>query len=441
MKSVTLVNFVPPLHSDTTVPLGPLYIAAVLEEAGCEVDFRDYQVTSYENPLAHKSIVDFLSDSEDTLAIGCLFNTLPFLLPSLKEIKDENPEKVIILGGAGPSSVAARLMEEFPFVDVVVKGEGEKTMEELARGVMYEDVKGIVYRANGKVFTTLERERIHNLDALPFPAYEKIDVSQYTQAGVITARGCVYHCSFCEVAPLWGYHTEQRSVSSVIDEIQMLRDQGVTSLHINDDTFVLDRRWVVAFCDAVVHEGIDVTWRCLGRINLMDKALLKSMADAGCTGVQYGIESGSQHVLNTVGKQIDIPHAKEVIGLSVECIEHVLATFMWGFPFETLGDFYQTIYLMGEVAEMGALVKLLFLSPAPLSPLCKEFRDRLKFDEKFVPNLLWGVYRDKFSQDEKERVFELIRQYPDVFSALYYVYTPEVEEKYQILKKAGMLVR
>ena len=437
--NLTLVNLVPPLKGDTTVPGGPLYIAAVLEEEGWYVDFRDYQLTTYENPLDQKNIKDFLSDSEDILAIGCFFNVLPFLLPSLEEIKAETPEKIIILGGSGPSSVAERLMRKFPFIDVVVKGEGEKTVKEIAQGIPYSRIKGIVYRSNGRIIQTPERERIHNLDALPFPAYEKIDLSHYTQAGVVTARGCPYHCSFCEVASLWGYHTEQRSVSSVIKETKMLYDRGITSLHINDDTFVLNRKWVLDFCQSLKNENIDITWRCLGRINLMDRDLLTTMANSGCVGIQYGIESGSEEVLKKVGKQITIPQVKEVIKMSVDAIEYVVSTFMWGFPFETMGDFFQTIYAMGVLADLGSLVKLLFLSPAPLSPLCKEYGNQLAFDEKFVPHLLWGVYEDKFSPEEKEQVFEMILQHPDVFSALYYVNSPDVEKKYEFLKNAGML--
>ncbi|MGD2247736.1 MAG: radical SAM protein [Candidatus Methanofastidiosia archaeon] len=438
MKSVTLVNLVPQVK-DSTVPLGPLYIAAVLEDMGCQVDFRDYQLSGYQNPLCHESILDFLSNSEDFLGIGCYFNVLPFLLPSLEKIKEETPEKTIILGGPGPSSVAKKLMEKFSCIDVIVKGEGEATMKELAENTPLNRINGIVYRDNGKIYTTPKRERINNLDCLPFPAYEKVDLSLYDQAGVVTARGCPYHCSFCEVASLWGYHTEHRSVDQVIKEITMLHEKGVTSLHINDDTFVLHRKWVLSFCEKLQKESIDMTWKCLGRINLMDEELLSAMADAGCTGIQYGVESGSERVLKMVGKQISVPQIKKVIALSTKYIEYVLSTFMWGFPFETMGDFFQTVYLMGVLVEMDSLVKLLFLSPAPLSPLYREYCDQLKFDEKFVPNLLWGDYQDTLSVEEKHDVINFIREYPDVFAAFYYIYTPEVEKKYQFLKKAGIL--
>ncbi len=439
MKAVTLVNFVPRLEGETSVPLGPLYIAAVLEKVGCCVDFRDYQTASYINPLNLESMIDFFAECEDTIGISCLFNVIPFLLPALKKIKAEHPEKTIILGGPGPSSTAEKLVERFPFIDVVVKGEGELTAVDLAKGLPYKDVKGIVYNT-GTIVTTPEQERIRNLDELPFPAYEKVDFSQYDHTGVITARGCPYHCTFCEVAPLWGYHTEQRSVTNVVAEIKMLyKKYGVTTLHINDDTFVLNRKWVEDFCHTLKVEGIDITWRSLGRINLMDRNLLAKMADAGCIGIQYGIESGSEAVLKRVDKQITILKMREVIKLSCEYIGQVVTTFMWGFPFETMDDFYQTVYVMGEVADMGALVKLLFLSPAPLSPLYRKYCNQLRFDKKFVSNLLWGVFKDTLLPEEKGEIIKLILENPDVFPGFYYVYSPDVEKKYRILKEAGLL--
>ncbi len=440
MKSMTLVNLVPKLGSETAVPIGPLYVATVLEQAGCEVDFRDYQSAPYENPLTQKNIIEFLSDSEDILGVSCLLSTLPFLLPSLKKLKAEIPEKTIILGGPGATCAAEKLLERFPFIDLVVKGEGEHTAVDLAKGLPYHDIRGIVFHSNGKVVSTPERERIHHLDEVPFPAYDKVDLLRYDQVGVITARGCTYHCTFCEVAPLWGYHNEQRSVSNVIAEIKTLHDTyGVKLLHIYDDTFVLNRKWVLNFCEALKAEKMDITWRCMGRINLMDEELLSHMADAGCVSIQYGIESGSERILKRVGKQITVPQAEKVVKLSVEYIERVVTTFMWGFPFETMGDFFKTIFLMGKLSGMGSLVRLLLLHPAPSSSLYREYADQLQFKEEFATTLLWGPFKDRALSEEKKEVFEMIIQNPDIFSGFHYVYSPDVEKKHQFLKKAGLL--
>lgn len=440
MKAMTVVNFVPRLEGETTIPLGPLYITSVLEQAGCDVDFRDYQLVSHPHQLSQEAMVNFLSDSHNTLGVGCLFNTLPFILLCLQKIKAEYPEKIIILGGPGPSSVAEKIMNRFPFIDIVVKGEGEHTVCDIAKELPLRNIKGIVYHSDGKVVVNPLRDRIGNLDTVPFPAYDKIDFSKYNHAGIITTRGCPYHCSFCEVAPLWGYHTVQRSISNVISEIRVLHNQyGVKSLHLNDDTFVLNRKWILHFCDALRAEDLDITWRCLGRINLMDEDMILTMADAGCVGIQYGIESGSEHVLKLIKKQITIQQIKNIIEMSVNHIDNVVSTFMWGFPFETMEDFYETIYLMGVVAEMGSLIKLLFLSPAPLSPLYQEYTHQLKFEEKFVSNLLWGVIGDEIPHREKKQILQIITQNPDIFSGFFYIYTPEVDKKYRVLKEAGII--
>jgi anaerobic magnesium-protoporphyrin IX monomethyl ester cyclase len=439
VKSITLVNFVPALEGETTTPLGPLYVTSILENAGYEVDFRDYQLVLYQNPLTQKSILDFLSDTHDTVGVSCYFNTLPFVLLSLQKVKTEYPEKTIILGGPGPTSVAEKIVQRFPFIDILVKGEGEHTVSDIAKGVPHKDIKGIVYQSHGKVIKNPPRERI-NLDTLPFPAYDKIDFSQYDNAGIITTRGCPYHCTFCEVAPLWEHHTERRSVSNVISEIKMLHHQyGVKSIHINDDTFVLSRKWVIDFCNHLKTENLDITWRCLGRINLMDEDLLSIMADAGCTGIQYGIESGSDRILNLIGKQITVQQIKKVMELSVDHIKNVSSSFIWGFPFETMDDLYETIYLMGVLAKMGCHIKFFFLSPLPLSPLYKKYSSQLKFDEKLVSNLLFGVVKDKIPPGEKEQILLMITQNPDIFPGFFHIHTPDVDKKYSVLKEAGLI--
>jgi radical SAM superfamily enzyme YgiQ (UPF0313 family) len=169
----------------------------------------------------------------------------------------------------------------------------------------------------------------------------------------------------------------------------------------------------------------------------MDRALLKSMADAGCVAVQYGIESGSQRVLDTVGKQINVAQVKEIVTVSAEYMK-TITTFMWGFPFETLGDLFQTVYLMGEVAEMGGLLSLYLLAPTPLSAICREYYDQLQFSEELVSNLLWGVF-DEIPQKEKDQIFEMIRENPDIFSGFYHIHTPDFDKKYEFLKGANLI--
>lgn len=435
MKSATLVNIMPRLGGETTLPTGLLYIAAVLENTGCQVDFRDYQV-AYKGGLTLEHMVDVLDTPDETIGISCLFNALPFVLRALKELKDETPEKTIILGGPGPSSVAENMMQAFPYIDVIVRGEGEGTITELAQGVPYKHVKGIVFRSGQTVITTPPRERIHTLDEVPFPAYDKVDLTKYDHVGIITARGCPYQCTFCEVAPLWGHHTERRSISNVMDEITLLYNCGVTDFHINDDTFVLDAKWVLQFCKVLQRMGLDMTWKCNGRVDLMSENLLRAMAQAGCIGIQYGIESGSEAVLTRIRKQISVPQIKEVLKMSIQYMD-TIANFMWGFPFETMEDFYETVYMMGVVAEMGARISLFLLAPTPLSGIYQDYFHQLQFSEELISNL-FNVNDDLFRK-EKDELFHMIREYPYIFSGFYHVHTAHIKEKFDILKNAGFI--
>ncbi|HLP61761.1 MAG TPA: cobalamin-dependent protein, partial [Candidatus Deferrimicrobium sp.] len=182
---------------DTFTPLGALYIASTLEKNDYNVDFRDYLTKDhnrYGDPTSPGSIFDFLEDSADILGISCGGSMLPSLLPALKILKTRYPHKTIILGGIGASGVAAELLHEFPFINIVAVGEGEETMLDLANhlcnGKSLNDVKGIIYRDNGSVCINPPRGRINDLDAVPFPNYDKIDFEDYSVISLITSRGC-----------------------------------------------------------------------------------------------------------------------------------------------------------------------------------------------------------------------------------------------------------
>jgi radical SAM superfamily enzyme YgiQ (UPF0313 family) len=441
MTDITLVNFVTGLGSGPTVPLGPLYIASVLEQSGCAVDFRDYQLASNKKPLSINTMAGFLHGAKQTVGISCQFNTLPFVLACLERVRRDDPAKTIILGGPGPTSVAENVLRHFPSVDAVVKGEGEQTILDIASGAPDRDIRGIVYRRpDGDVASNPPRERIRDLDTLPFPAYHLAEVSDYSHAGVITARGCPYRCSFCEVAPLWGNKTRERSVANVISEIKLLHDRyGIETIHLNDDTFVLSRTRVEEFCRGIVAEGLDVAWWCLGRIDLVDEGLLSKMAHAGCVGVQYGIESGSENVLKRIGKKWDVSRIVDVVKMSLGVIENVTCTFVWGFPFESMGDFYETVHLMGVLAALGSPIKLLALSPSYLSPLYRDYSHTLRFSEDLVSNLSWGVLGDAAPMRDRKKILGMIRRYPDVFPGFYYFDSPDIEAKHRILSAAGLV--
>jgi len=426
------------------LPLGSLYLVSALERAGIDVEFRDYQLYSRDLPyrLDVESFQSFLEGSSRILGVSCMVSMLPFVLLGTKRFKESHPDHTIILGGPGPSGVAEAIMASMPWVDVVGRGEGEVTLVEVVRalknGGSLASIPGITYRDAGGVRHNPPRERIRNLDGIPFPAYDRVDVGSYSNISIVTGRGCPYRCAFCDVGPLWENKTRFRSIGNVVAEIELLRNRyGQKRVNVADDTFDLKRDRAEAFCREV--GGLGIGWTCLARIDLMDDSLLDLMAKAGCDSVFLGIESGSDAVLKKIRKRFTIREATEKAELATKYMKRVVTSYIWGFPFETMDDFKSTILSVVSMWYLGAMAGLKLLSPMPLSRLGIECRDRLDFHEELcsvfatLGNVAPGASSRKTALPEEFRT--MIRRYPDVFQGFYYITHESVWEKARYLAR------
>jgi radical SAM superfamily enzyme YgiQ (UPF0313 family) len=418
------------------IPLGPLYITAALEKEGYEVDFRDYLVGSgaYSEPMAPDSLVSFLEKPCDIIGVGCTGGTLPAVISALSILEQQHPGKTVILGGIGPTGAAEEIVKHFPFIDIVVKGEGEATIVEvvnaLARGKGLEKVRGIVYRENGVFRVNPPRPWIKDPDTIPFPAYHKIDPADYSITGIASTRGCPFDCTFCDTAPFWGRRYRARSVANVIEEIRFLDGEyGLRHFEFVDDTFVLKKERVYEFCRRIQKETPGIRWTCCGRINLVDEEMMKIMADSGCTMVFYGMESGSDKILARIKKEFTRERAKEVIARTAEYFD-VYVSFIWGFPFETMEDFHETIDCTAFVSQLGGIPWLFSLAPLPLSSLYREYRDTLVFSEEWCANMAGSA---------GEKQLELLKKFPRIFCGFYRYDTENFREKFTIIKERGLM--
>jgi radical SAM superfamily enzyme YgiQ (UPF0313 family) len=418
------------------VPLGPLYVTAALEARGYGVDFRDYLVGSsaFAEPMAPQSLVSFLDDSCPIVGIGCTSGTLPFVISSLSRLKAQQPEKIFILGGIGPTGVAEEILQHFPFIDVVVRGEGEATVVELVGRLMSgrepADVEGIVYRHGDRVRVNPDRTWIEDLDEVPFPAYHQVNPHRYSIKGIASSRGCPYQCVFCDTAPFWGRRCRSRGVKNVIREMVHLRDTyGIREFEFVDDTFVLNRQRVFEFCERLKQEKPEMKWTCCGRVDLMDEELLKTMAEAGCSMIFYGMESGSDKVLKRIKKRFTREQARAVIAQTARYFD-IYVSFIWGFPFETMADFRETIDCTAFVEDLGGTPWLFSLAPLPLSSLYREYRHTLVLSDGWFVNM---------AGPDRQKMVELVDKYPGIFSGFYRYPTEGFEEKYRFIKERGLM--
>ncbi|OGR41415.1 MAG: hypothetical protein A2X35_10425 [Elusimicrobia bacterium GWA2_61_42] len=452
---------------------GMLLLIAALEKAGYKADFHEHFLDRKNGFAAEmKRFIALLDEAVPVVGISCHSVHLPFVLMAAAEIKRRYPAKKIVLGGGGPAPLARELCEKFDFIDAVAFGEGEKTIVELARQgtKSFKGIKGLVYREKGLVRANPARTPVKNLDTLPLPAYHRMDFKQYEIPTVITSRGCPHACHFCSLSAFWGRRVRYRSIDNVMEELRLLsRRYGVKYVFFGDATFIMDRERTLELCRRLKKENLGLKWECLVRLDCIDEELMAEMSAAGCEAVFYGLESGSTKVLNRIKRGFDLAGALETIRKSTLYFKTVEPGMMWGFPFETLADFKETLKVRAYLTDrLGCEVQLRWLEPYPDTAFFEKYKDSL-----FMPEVASAIYRPKaveagvrgggsFYAPGKgvEKICipadvtsirtvvaashiaalcgPLIRAYPGLFPDYYRYKTPDLEKKLKLARKFSL---
>jgi len=454
---VTLVNlnmlfmrYGEEIERELHVPLGPLYLTRALEDAGFAVDFRDYQRVESDDPFDRRVLVDFLRDPAEVIGLSCMANLLPFAILAMRTLREAYPGRTLVLGGVGSKAVEEQILRRFPWIDVICRGEAELTGPELLRTIQrggdLAAVDGVSFRRNGRIVHTPDRRRIADLDSIPFPAFHKIELARYAGYGMMTSRGCPYPCTFCSVAPVWNLESYCRSPTNIVDEMEFLhREAGVDLFLFQDEFFVSGKRQVMEFCRELSRRELGVQWKAFGRVNLVDEEMMRAMADGGCLELRFGIESGSDRVLREIRKGFTAAESLEVVPKAIPLFPRVDAFFVWGFPFETIDDFNQTLFQMVSFRMMGARILPSLLSLLPQTEIYRQWAGRVELE--FCPYLLpefvftgHEVYRGgRIDLPERYReYFDLILANPDVFPGFFHVdLAGNVLPKLRLLQQFG----
>ena len=324
-------------------PLGLAYILSYLKQNGfAETGFFD-RYNSREGDL-RKAV---RRERPSLVGIQCPTPMRHEALRLARLVKAEHPEARVVFGGVHATFLSRQLLEHYPQVDYVVRGEGEGPMLELARrlaaGREADAVANVSFRTGGRVVENPLGPPLGNLDALPFPEYfehyvRKSGARKKTGA-ILTARGCGAACNYCSVPNFWG-RPRLRSPESVADEFEYLvREHGVEYVRIVDDTFTADMDRAAAICDEIRRRGLAVQWRCATRADCVSRELLQRMGRAGCICVSYGVESGSPTILKTIHKNVSPEQVEQAIAWSKEAGMVIEACFMVG----NRGESQQTI--------------------------------------------------------------------------------------------------
>ncbi len=368
MKRLVLVN--PPLSSrqqgsllssaiGRTVPYGLLSVAAAARKAGYDVKVVDAANSGYGIREAAGAVTglrpDYIGISAVTVSVknsGALAG----------EIKERGCGAPVIIGGMHVSALPEATMREFPAFDIGVAGEGEETIVELLAALEnrtgLHQVKGLVLREAGGPVRTAERPFISDLDSIPLPAWDlmgdnrtfyRLSATSHIRlpaAPIVTSRGCVSSCIFCSCRAMFG-DLRCFSVRYVMRMIkQLVDDYGIKDVSIYDDSFVSRGERVREFCETILRDGLSFSWSCYSRVDHGDADLFRLMKKAGCWQISYGIESGSQRILDFIGKGVTLERIERAVDDTKKAGLRARGFFMLGHLSEDRGSIKETLRLL-----------------------------------------------------------------------------------------------
>jgi magnesium-protoporphyrin IX monomethyl ester (oxidative) cyclase len=357
-------------------PLGLMYLASYLREYSSDVEVKildasarpdltrwegDFFKVGHTDEMITKAIADY---QPDIVGISSMFTiNSKGVHDTAKLVKQSDRRIPVIVGGAHASAFPEWVLKD-ENIDIVVTGEGEETLLDIVNRLKTEkpiyDLTGLAYRDNGTVKSTGLREFIKDLDTVPPPARDLVDMNVYfyekynyshsmspPRSTVVSSRGCPYRCIFCSIHSLWRHSYRMRSPQNVVDEIETLvRDYGVREIAFFDDNLSVSKKRMIEICDEIIRRKLNIKWCTPNGIAIwtLDKEVVLKMRESGCYKLTFGIETGSLATQKFIRKShIDLEKSKELIKYCNKIGIWTHSPFIIGFPYETEKDIMDTI--------------------------------------------------------------------------------------------------
>ena len=371
---------------------GLLTLASVLRKGGYSVKI----VESASLGLSLSQTVDqVLLERPKYLGLSCTTASVESAARIAGAIKEKNPEILIFVGGPHITALPVETFQRYPEFDFGVLGEGELAFGDLLEAIEgKKDLTGVesaVFRYGGEVRANPRRRFIENLDELPFPAYDLLpsfprayrppflNYPQGPTVSLTSSRGCPQTCTFCDRS-VFGNRYRYFSEDYLLELISFLRrNYGIRHLIFTDDQFAASHSRLARLCEKLAGGNLKIRWNCDARVDSVDPELLKLMRRAGCWMISYGIESGSQEILDQIQKGIKLDRVEQALRWTREAGIRAKGLFMIGYPEETEKTLDQTLSFMRRCPLDE--INLSFLTPYPGTKLYQQVKGSPDFVE------------------------------------------------------------
>ncbi|MBU0963398.1 MAG: B12-binding domain-containing radical SAM protein [Nanoarchaeota archaeon] len=366
------------------VPLSLTSVAASLEAVGHDVSILDANALQY----TKEQIISHLKSKKPDI-VGLTTSTLSYHQERewIGLVKKELGIPIMV-GGKHAWYYPKELLKN-DSIDYVFSGEADKTivdfMDAYEKGntKKLKNIKGLLFKENGKIIDNGFSDQINNLDELPFPAIHMLPLEKYHTfltkrrkfITMITTRGCTSRCTFCDA------HLEKyrfRSAENVVEEMQRAYDLGVREIELYDSAFTINKKRAIEIAEGIKKRKLDLRWDIRTRVNLVNEEVLKALRSAGCVRVNYGLESGDPNILKNMKKDITLEQIERAILLSKKLGFEVFGYFILGCPGETEDSMNRTIALSKkypfDYVQFTRMVAL------PRTELYQQFINEKKYD-------------------------------------------------------------
>ncbi len=404
-------------------PLGIGYLSSLLKKRDHSVEMVDGLISS-----EHEYKASLEKIKGDIIGISVSIIQLGELKRLCRWLKQTYPESTVIVGGPGVKCIEVKNSFSDYDADIFVVGEGEETFVTLVESIIsgkyqeYKSIPGLYYRVDGAIQYSGPPLVIQDLDSIPFPDRELINVSEYLRiwkknvdlacTDLLSSRGCPFSCIFCDKG-FFGNNIRFHSGKYVVDEMEtIVREYNAEELYFVDDLFLINRKRITRICEELHERDLHIRWGGHGRVNLIDEEIVRMVYDAGCREINFGVESGSERIITYLKKGLTFDQVERAFELCHKYNIACGAYFMVGIPGETREDIELTKKIIKKIRP--SFINVSFLTPYPGTELHTMLEDTIgDVDYSEWDDLQKSVLNHDFEVDPQVSHDEIIQWFID----------------------------